>query len=391
LSIPIQLQSVRDTAAKAIAPIRPADESTKAEPNLLFSAQRTEAGRQLPPYYLVYFLLVDLLKFKNLGQFEKLAWSIPIDYKGEAFLIEHRKFGVGVFAHNPAQRERQAQEIVTCIKKAVKCAEPYFEWLANQAMTDSKLNVKNRTDDLLQRFEFFHSEYRRTSKELLERDEKRRRSTPEERMSEWNDFFTEPFMLHERNEWLASALIDAFFSFTEHVFIHLAILQGRVIKGWEVAQLATGDWGAKFKAAFDLSDPDTKKLYDDLTEIRRQHRNFVAHGSFGKRGEAFTFHTGAGAIPVLLPHQAGSRQFALTGPQTIEDPKAIQVILAFMEHLWSGARSPARIYLQRSSLPVILTLAADGTYDRAMQSEEEMESLVDHLIGEWERSMNMDW
>ena len=49
LSIPKQMQVVRDAAAKAIAPIRPADESTKAEPNLLFSAQRTEAGRQLPP------------------------------------------------------------------------------------------------------------------------------------------------------------------------------------------------------------------------------------------------------------------------------------------------------------------------------------------------------
>jgi hypothetical protein len=42
---------------------------------------------------VVYFLLVDLLGFKNLGTFEKIAWSVPVDFEGRAFLIEHRKAG----------------------------------------------------------------------------------------------------------------------------------------------------------------------------------------------------------------------------------------------------------------------------------------------------------
>jgi hypothetical protein len=51
----------------------PASTSTDAPVNFLFSAGRSNAGRDLPPYYLVYFLMVDLLGFENLGKFEKVS------------------------------------------------------------------------------------------------------------------------------------------------------------------------------------------------------------------------------------------------------------------------------------------------------------------------------
>lgn len=391
MNFPKHLNKVKAAAERALAPIRPADDSTSAPKDLLFSAKRTNAGRKLPPYYLVYFLLVDLLGFKNLGRFEKLAWSVPVDYKGKAYLIEHRKFGLGVFVENPEKWEQDAEEIVRLIHKAAKAAQPYFEWYAQSAVSDSKLNVKNCTDELHQRFQFFLAEYQNAVKAKHEEEGRGSGHSPEDRMKEWGDYFSQPYSLAEKSVWLASAAIDAFFSFTEHVFIHLAILQGHVGTGDEVASLAGSDWSIKFKSAFDLGDPTSKQFYDDLTEIRRQHRNFVAHGSFGKRGEAFTFHSGAGAAPVLLPHQRSSRKFALSGPLTVENPEAIRVILKFMDHLWAGKRSPARMYLQRSSLPVILTLAADGTYTRAMRSSDEMESLVDYLVRQWDQAADMDW
>lgn len=391
MNLPDHLERVRAAAERAIAPIRPTGESTEAPHNLLFSAQRTDAGRNLPPYYLVYFLLVDLLKFKNLGQFEKLAWSVPVNYKGKAYLIEHRKMGLGIFVDNPQAHETEAAEIAARIQKATKAARPYFEWRAESAVNGSKLNVKNHTGELHQRFQYFLGEYKNIVGEIQREEERRKKLSLEERMSGWNFYFSEPYTLTEKAAWLASSVIDAFFSFTEHVFIHLAILQGKIGTGSEAASLAGADWANKFKAVFDLQEPASKRFYDDLTEIRRQHRNFVAHGSFGKQGEAFTFHSGAGAAPVLLPHMRGSRKFALTGPSTVKDPAAIQVILSFMDYLWSDAREPARIYLQRTNLPAILTMAADGTYARAMQSCEEMESLAEYLVGQWSRSADMDW
>jgi hypothetical protein len=49
---------------------------------------RSNAGRSLPPYYLVYFLLVNLLKFNDLGQSEKVSYSIPVEFNGTILMVE---------------------------------------------------------------------------------------------------------------------------------------------------------------------------------------------------------------------------------------------------------------------------------------------------------------
>ena len=107
----IEIEKYKDIALKRLYPIKPADDKTEAKKGFLFSAVRSDAGRSLPDYYLIYFLFSDLLGFKNLGQFEKIAWSFPIDYNGKAFLIEHRKFGVGVFVQDKEKDEKLAEEI----------------------------------------------------------------------------------------------------------------------------------------------------------------------------------------------------------------------------------------------------------------------------------------
>jgi hypothetical protein len=59
----------------------------------------------------------------------------------------------------------------------------------------------------------------------------------------------------EDASWLALAAIEAFFGWTEHVFIHLAILQGRVTSGAEVVEIAEADWATKFKKALVAPKP----------------------------------------------------------------------------------------------------------------------------------------
>ncbi|OMG60529.1 hypothetical protein BJP32_00320 [Brevundimonas sp. ZS04] len=113
----MDLVAARLRASRAIAPIKPADSDTTAPRELLLSAQRLDAGRSLPPYHQLYMLVVDLLGFRNLGQWEKLAWSVPLDFKGQAYLLEHRKFGVGLFAVPSPEAEAGAREIVQRLAK----------------------------------------------------------------------------------------------------------------------------------------------------------------------------------------------------------------------------------------------------------------------------------
>ena len=138
---------------------------------MLFAAKRTNAGRHLPEPYLVYFLLVDVLDYKDLGQWEKLAYSIPVDFNGTAYLVEHRKFGLGLFAADPEAQEDDATTIVDLIRKAVKAAQPYFDHLANEAADGSKLNLENHSRALYERYIFFRKLFGEKQEEVEKRND----------------------------------------------------------------------------------------------------------------------------------------------------------------------------------------------------------------------------
>lgn len=381
--------NVRAACLKALGDVSPVADPEGYE----YFGARTNAGRKLPPAYLVHFLLVDLLKFPSTGIGEKVAWTIPVVHSGKTFTISHRKFGVGVFGGNALADEDAALEITNRIQKAVKEARPFFDWLARRAVERSKLNVVNNANDLFDRFEYLLKLYKEKRDEAVKRkDERSVTEIKDEKgnVTGWSHSFP-VFQLEDEARWLALSVIEAFFSWTEHVFIHIGILNCRVITGIQVTELAAADWETKFKTALDLKDPETSSLYNQLIELRRELRNFVAHGAFGKQGEAFSFHSTAGAVPVLLPHKAGSRKFRLSGETDFNDDEAVALIGKFVGHLWSGRRSSARMYIQESYLPLILTLAMDGTYDQAMQSEDAMRKLIDRMNYQADTAANMDW
>ncbi len=388
MNLPEEIDSLREQVQKVLDPIASAvEKGTKAEKNFLFAADRTDAGRCLPPYYLVYFLFVDLLGYKNIGQFEKISWSVPIDYNGTAYLLEHRKLGMGLFASDKENQESECQDIVKKIQKAVKVAQPYFEWIANEAAKKSALNVLNHSLRLHDRYDFFLKEFKKKADEAISRKDERIKTQHSE--NSWSVHIPY-YELKREADWLALSAIDAFYSFTEHVFIHAGILKGHLLTGEDVANLADKDWASKFKACLDIQDPSVKPHYDRLVAIKDQIRNYMAHGAFGKNGEAFQIHSGAGAVPLLMPHQKGSSRFSMLSGTEFQEEEAISAIEEFMQFYWESNDFPELIYI-KSALPSILTYASDSTYNSAMASTDDMESFVDNLTGVHERAANMDW
>lgn len=372
---------VEEAAREAISPL------TSLNTDSIFWGERTDAGRSLPPYYLVYILLVELLGFKHSGRWEKVAWSVPVEFEGHKLVIEHRKFGLGIFAANLPADELPAAEVAKCIHAGVKAAETYFDFLAESAAKGSNLNVENNCRELYERFRFFDVLYDSKKTEAEARKHEQVRTEYE---SGYGITFPASELRREAR-WHALTAIEAFFSWTEQVFIHLAIIQGRVTTGEAVAEMAEARWNEKFKAALDLSDTVTKGFYDRLLVLRCQVRNFVAHGAFGKDGEAFAFHSPVGAVPVLLPHRQDKDNFSFGNGVEFVAHSAIELIHDFIEHLWSGDLAPARIYIQESDLPLILKQAVDGTYTRAMTSEEEMAEFTMYQTRMFDDAANMDW
>ena len=319
-----------------------------------------------------------------------------------------RKFGVGVFVQNKETDEPQAQRIVSLVTKGVRAAAPFFKWMAETAVQSSAVNVENVSNKLFARFLYFRDTYLAAAAEAasLKKDGEIR-SKQHELSIYWNWSIKDGEKLNwgekfekfkgpatrtsERASWLALAAIDAFFSWTENVFIHIAILQGHIITGEQLKDLVGAEWGAKFKAIFDLSDKEAKKYFEELSTLRRQLRNSVAHGAFGKEGEAFRFHSRAGAVPVVLDYSRAKPQFSLTPELAFDDERAIAAIGKFVDYLWTGKRAPARVYIQESELPLILTEAANGGYVAAMASVDDMREFVEHWEAEFDRAANMDW
>lgn len=384
----MDIEEIRRRTQKAIEPLKQAEPNAATYQQLFMSAKRMDAGRALPPYYLIYFLLVDFLGFRNNGQEEKTAWSVTVEFEGTPFLIDHRKFGLGIFGMDSPETEATAERVATCLHRAVKAAQPYFDWRAEVAASQSHLNVVNRSGYLLDHVHFHLGLYdARVAEAEVRKDEVIKTQVDP---NAWTTHRPSYDLLREARHY-AIAAIEGFFSWTEHVFIHIAILRGVLSTGKEVGDLARAEWAVKYKAALDVTDAADKRFYDELVALRRQFRNFVAHGSFGKDGEALQFHSGAGAVPMLLPHKRSKTVYRFGSGIDFRPEPSIALIKSFTEHLWTGTRSPAKTYVQDYQHPAILTYVADGTYASAMRSDADMEEFASFLAHRMDAAANMDF
>ena len=375
------MEKIRKHAQRAIWPL----ESVHWDLDC-WGFQEIETHHRLPEYYLVYFLLADLLGFRDLGMDEKVAWIFPVEFKGTVLTIEYRKLGLGVFAEDPEGLSVVANKVVQHILRGTRAAQPYFDHRAKIAVKNSKVNVNNRAIILQQRFQFLLSLYRAKHAESQA------------------SYFDGPFgirlpnyKMQQQAEWLAMSTIEAFFSWTEHVFIHLAILRGNCTTGEGVASLARAEWNCKFKAAIGFDEPSSKKYYDQLMSIRNQVRNFVAHGASGKDGEAFSFHSGTGAVPVLLPHRQGHHSYRFRNSLSLSrqnndasEYEAVKLIEDFTRYIHAGSLEPAWTYLD-SGLDLSLTTAELALYSEAMTSKTKMTELVEQLSHVADSYANMDF
>jgi len=383
-----EIEALREKVLRAISPLKAADKEKK----YAIGTSRTRAGQNLPEHYLVYFLLVDLLKFPHGGHWEKVAWTIAVDYEDKFAFIEQRKMGLGVFSKATPEDEKVATAIVQAVRRGVKAAAPFFDHLAAEAVERSQLNVRNNSAWLFARYEFLREQFRvKTEEAEARKDEVITTEGVTDNGTKYTETSWPAWGLNREASWLGIAAIDSFFSWTEHVLIHIAILQGKITTGEQVAGLAEGEWAEKVKISIGLDDPKMKTLYDELIVIRREIRNYMAHGAFGKHGEAFDFHSSAGAVPVNLTDPEGRDRFSIWSGPSFDEAGAIKTTEAFIEKLWDGDRAPAKLYLQDADMPVILTYASNGTYERAMSSLEAMEEFVDGLARRMDNAANMDW
>lgn len=384
-----------ERALNEIRPIKPASLSQEQWRQVAVQSLRTDYGNRLPEYYLVYMLLVDLLRFDAFGPFDKVAWSIPIEFDGRVYLVEHRQRGLGVFAPRFPDAELQVAKILRRISNAISTAEPYFRWRARRAIENSQVSVTNLSSRLYDRYCFFLEQYRLKCREAEEN------AGRVERTYYRNGIIGESYpevQLRREIEWLAFSVIDSFFSWSEHIFVHLAILRGKCTTAAEVEELMTaGDWSHKFEKALDKADHDVTRYHGDLVEMRRMFRNFAAHGAFGTNREGFVFYSGAGAVPMTLSHLDGEHSYHFGGEfdhfrsgVSFVGQEQVELMEDFIEFIRSGPLAPAWIYLDAGLSPSLLAAERNRLYS-AMESEDAMDRLVEVESYFMDKYANMEY
>lgn len=347
---------------------------------------RTPCEKELKPYYLIFLLLVSLLGYGYSGEEEKISFTIPIKYKGNIFLLQHRKLGMALLTFNGTPKANSL-EVTKLINKAISKAKPFFDYYANGISQTNNLNVINNSNLFFNRLLFQLELYKQKVKERESFTEKFPSST-DDILDDFVSYFNQANVLQREQNWLAISVIEAFFSFSEHTFVHSAILQGQLLTKKDVAQLAVGEWKDKFTKCIDIEVPKNRAFYDKLIALKEQIRNHLTHGAFGKNNEAFQIHSPVGAIPMIL--SPATRMFSIGENLMFTDEDAISLIEGFIEYYWNSNNFIENIYIQ-SGLPTILTFALDNTYRDAMSSIESMEQFTNYLSNEFCNSVNMDW
>jgi len=122
----------------------------------------------------------------------------------------------------PESQEDAARNITIRIQKAVKAAHPFFDWMADQAVRQSQVNVVNNCRRLFERYKYlvdlFHS---KSLEAKLRKDERRINDSMVPGGGFSRSVSSPSFQLRTEAQWLALSAIEAFFSWTEHAFIHI--------------------------------------------------------------------------------------------------------------------------------------------------------------------------
>lgn len=377
------LDRVRDCAARAISPI-------ELPPETQGGVGSVQVFRDIPhhEYYLIFLLLVDLLGFKYLGPFEKVAYIIPVGYKGARYTIVYAKFGMRI----EYKEGGSPKDVYDAIKRGMRAAKKYYLWRATEASTTSNLNLISKCPPLWDKYMFLKEQ----SQNFLERFEADKDKSVvkngynEDGSFKWSSVSYPAYEFRTQSVWLHEAAVDAFFAWCEQALVHMAVLMGRLKTGKEIVELLNKEFGEKCKLVLDLSKFEEKASYDDILRLRTELRNYVAHGSFGKDGSTFQFHSRVGAVPLKILDGKNKSDFSFDFTPRRDWESDYSRIDNFLKMLWSGDRSPAKQHLE-TDFPCVLTYASDGTYERAMQSEEAMSSFIDFIGYHMDNAANMDF
>lgn len=342
--------------------------------------------------YIIFIILCTIKKFPYSGKWEKTAWEIPIKYKSVPFILMHAKFGFRIESNNNDEiTQKLGIEAISLLIKAVPYAELLIEPEISQRVQKGMITLDNQFPDINRRYQFFRKKALKELKKSgkgkeyhldLKHGEKRAIASYERYLEKVNAI-----------NYYATAMLDAFFSLLEHLFVLLLPFHRSLhIENVNVEAFIGQNWKDKFKQLFILTG-DTKalKLYEELYRIKEELRNPLTHGYFLKNGNSFYVHMdGVGAIPMTLTKPRQHIAYAFH-PLLLNLKNTWSIFDEFMNFLETHYDTHFGMKYIRRGIEVAFDKRSSNKYKAAMTSDKKFEQFMKGTIQSIENAANMDW
>lgn len=280
--------------------------------------------------------------------YEKVHWTVAFNYKGRPASLALQKFGLRLrVAGDPGL----GKELLGRLNKAMKVAErrSVQPWVKERT-AGGHVEVENQATRFRHMYEFF----REQAEESF--------SQPAPNEGQGGDLdglvagLNATFAAHAEGLYYGLAMLDAYFSWIEHVLVLLLPFAGYDPAQDDLIGFIGSRWGDKYQRVLGIDMKESKVFHDDLTTVKERLRNTFAHGGFEKRGASlFVPLEGYYPIPAMLSRANESALFHLFPMTESTLQHATDLLDRFDQYL--AMRFPSGMMYVESGLNVPFTAA----------------------------------
>ncbi|UUS58281.1 MULTISPECIES: hypothetical protein [unclassified Acinetobacter] len=273
---------------------------TKLDEKTVISISRED----FPVESILLFTLHKICGFRTISRWDKMHWGIIFEYKGAVNLISSHKFGLRLYSERIADVEAIQKELINKLKKNIKFIEKNIlnQYAENQVALNN-FTIPNLFHKLSGQYYYFRDQSKKIFKKEIDNVIKNKDFS-----SMLNTFFAKRD-LEQYAVYNSLAMIDSYFSRLEHILV-LALPFSKNKKEYDIKKFIGEFWSKKYSEVFDLSNPNSKRIHDELTLIKEKYRNTFAHGGFEKKGQSFHFHLeNYGVVPATMSDYKDSVHF----------------------------------------------------------------------------------
>lgn len=330
--------------------------------------------------YMLYTIFVRFLEFNHTYRpVEKILYEIPFRYKNIYGVFSMEKFGLKLCI--TTNEERILKDLFKKLNSASRIAENLLKPFITEAIGNGEITIENQTAILRQRYLYFRTRVQEIYDE---------RESKEEYVGSLVGGLNRKINLENEIIFNTQAMLDAYFSFQEHLLIMLVPFTQIDYKAEPIPHVINSNWSDKFKKVFDINhNRDLLAYYEELKKLK-EIRNKYAHGGFEKEGGSlFAQIKGVGAIPLEIPSKP-DEIFSFVLIKDVNYIKACEVIDKFEEYLYNSDWKRAIKIVE-----FITDMRFDAEYlselKWAVTSNENLEHFLEKESYIYEREANMDW